>query len=43
MEKKELYMAPAIEDVESRLACAVAQGASVEGGPGSESNPDDDL
>ena len=29
MEKKELYMAPAIEDVESRLACDVAQGASL--------------
>ena len=39
MEKKELYMAPAIEDVESRLV--VAQG--VTGISGVESNPEDDL
>lgn len=41
MEKKELYMAPAIEDVESRLVCDVAQGVS--GGPGGEGDPDIDL
>ena len=28
MEKKELYSVPAIEEVETSLACAVAQGAS---------------
>ena len=41
MEKKEIYMAPAIEDVESRLACSVVQGIS--GGPGNETDPEDDL
>ena len=36
MEKKELYSVPAIEEIESRLACAVAQGVSPAFGEGEE-------
>lgn len=28
MEKKSVYMAPAIEEIDSKLVCTVAQGAS---------------
>ena len=33
MEKKELYQLPSIEEVDSRLFCQVAQGASGIGDP----------
>lgn len=36
MEKKSVYMTPVIEDMESRLACAVAQGVSPGFQPGEE-------
>ena len=41
MEKKSIYMTPAVEELESRLDCPVAQGVSGMGGDEDDDNTDE--